>query len=234
MESRVGSAGTVMVGFPFPIVPGAIPFPIATPAPTGTGMVGMLLTCGGGAPDLETGLYGANDAGLGLPAALCMKTPWGFDQGACPALPGILGGMACACALAAFRLRLINRAAATPASNSPSKIATMAAIRGVLSDELVVGVAVLLPLLLPDVEPFVAGVELLPTVGEALTAGDAPAVAVAVSVAVGVGVTPDVAVGEGVGLEVGDGWGVGEGGTTGAWKVKFVEDESVAGCPLPE
>jgi hypothetical protein len=176
---------------------------------------------------------------VGGTAPLFMKTPWEFDQGTCPALLGIPGGMAFACVLAALRLRLINKAATTPASNSPSKTATTAAISDVLSDELVVGVPVLPPPLFPDVEPFVAGVELLTAVEDALTVGVAPAVAVtlavtvAVTVVVGVGVTPCVAVGEGVGIEVGDGLGVGEGGTTGAWKVKFVEDESVAGCPLP-
>ena len=164
-----------------------------------------------------------------------MKMPWGFDQGTCQALLGIPGGMALACSRAAFRLRLINKAIITPASNRPSRTAMAAAISGVLSDELVGGVPVLLPPLFPTVEPLVVAVALLTVVGDALTVGVAPVVvaALAVTVAPGVGVTLLVVVGEGVTMEVGDGLGVGEGGTTGALNVKFVEDESVTGCPVP-
>jgi len=148
-------------------------------------------------------------------AALFMKTPCGFDQGTWPALMGNFGGITFAWARTAFRLRLINNAATTPTRSSPISIATPAPTSSAF-DELLVGVPVLLPPLLPDVvPPFVTGVWLLAAVEDALTVGVVPVVAVALAVVVTVGVTP--CVGEGVGGEVGDGLGVGEGGTTGAW-----------------
>ena len=215
MASKAGSAGAIIVGMPFPAVRGLI----SAPTPTGTGMggvgifgvAGISLSGGGGVSGLKTGLYGANEERLGLPAPLFMKTPGGLDQEVCSTLLGILGGMALACSLAAFCLRRINKATITPDSNSPSRIAMVAAINGVLSDELVVGAPVLLPSLLLDVE-------LLPAVGDALTVDVAPAVAVAlaVTVALEVGVTLCVTVGEGVITGVGDGLGVAEGGTTSA------------------
>lgn len=69
----------------------------------------------------------------------------------------------------------------------------------------------LLPWLVPEFEPFVVGVWLFPTVGDAPAAG-VPVVVVALAVAVRVAV--GVIVGEGV--IVGDGLGVGEGDAVGA------------------
>ena len=103
LVSQAGGCGLggSRVGFPAGAV--AFPFPVEAPAPTGTGMAGMLFACGGNMPGLEAGLYGGNDAALGLPgmllfrgggmAPLFMKTPCEFAQGTCPGLLGILGGI---------------------------------------------------------------------------------------------------------------------------------------------
>ena len=132
----------------------------------------------------------------------------------CPGPSGILGGKTFATAAAALRLRLNNRSATTPASNAPNRTARPP-ISSPLFDPLEVGVLVLLPPVFPEFVPFVVGVWLLPTVGDAPAVGVA-VVAVALAVAVAVGVVVGVTLGVTVGDGVGDGWDVGEGDTVGA------------------
>lgn len=173
-----------------------MPFPIGTPAPTGTGagiggITGMLPGCGADMPGIETGLYDGYATGLGL--------------------PGSLGGITFAFARAAFRLRFNSKSTAMAASNAPARTATPP-VRSALPGELEAGAPVPVPPLFPEFVPFVVGVWLFPIVGDAPAVGDA---VVAVTRAVAVGVTAGVVVGVIPGVIVGEGRAVGEGGTTG-------------------
>ena len=210
----------------------ALPFPANAPAPTGigagvTGMAGILPGCGANMPGPENGLYAGYDAGAGLPGAplfngenmspLFNGMPCGtggLTQDACAGLPGRAGSVTFAPARDAFRLRLSSKSMTIPASNAPNRMVTPPT-SSALFDEPEVDVPVLFPPLFPEFVPFVVGVWLFPSVGDAPAVGDAP---VTVALAVTVGVTVGVVVGEGVivGEGVGDGWGVGDGDTTGA------------------